>query len=93
MAETDYFPRRLIPRAPFISGVLMALAVHSWGWAMADIGGPVAIAIPANSCHAGAAIAWWLIASVGFCGGIHATRCDSASVEGKFRTDAAVRSA
>src|SRR5277367_6349822 len=69
MAETTFIPRRLILGGAMISGVLLALAVHMlvarYGL---DLGG-----LWQSDSHdfmpAGAAIAWWLIASVGFCGG------------------------
>src|SRR5689334_13116277 len=69
MAETNFFPRRLILGGATISGVLLALAVHMlvarYGL---DLGGlwrgDVKDYIPV-----GAAIAWWLIATVAFSGG------------------------
>ncbi|MBW8856284.1 MAG: hypothetical protein JF604_18615, partial [Bradyrhizobium sp.] len=69
MAETIFFPRRLILGAAVISGVLLALAVHMLGARYGlDLGG-----LWHSDTHefipAGAAIAWWLIASVGFSGG------------------------
>jgi hypothetical protein len=69
MAETIYFPRRLILAGAMISGVMLALAVHMLGARFGlDLGG----LWRSNSDEfipAGAAIAWWLIATVGFCGG------------------------
>ena len=69
MAETTYFPRRLIMAGAVISGVLLALAVHMLGARYGlDLGG-----LWRSDTHefmpAGAAIAWWLIATVGFSGG------------------------
>ena len=69
MAETIYFPRRLILAGAMVSGVLLALAVHMLGARFGlDLGG-----LWRSDTHefmpAGAAIAWWLIATVGFCGG------------------------
>ena len=69
MAETTYFPRRLILAGAMISGVLLALAVHMLGAGYGlDLGG-----LWRSDTHefmpAGAAIAWWLIASVGFSSG------------------------
>ena len=69
MAETTYFPRRLILAGAMISGVLLALAVHMLGARFGlDLGG-----LWRSDTHefmpAGAAIAWWLIATVGFSGG------------------------
>src|SRR5207244_10964920 len=79
MAETTYVPRRLILAGAMISGVLLALAVHMLGARYGlDLGG-----LWRSDTHefmpAGAAIAWWLIATVGFCGGyLTATLMDSA---------------
>ena len=79
MAETTYFPRRLILSGAMISGVLLALAVHMLGARYGlDLGG-----LWRSDTHsfmpAGAAIAWWLIATVGFSGGYFtATLMDSA---------------
>jgi hypothetical protein len=69
MAETIYFPRRLILAGAMISGVLLALAVHMLGARFGlHLGG-----LWRSNTHefmpTGAAIAWWLIATVGFCGG------------------------
>jgi hypothetical protein len=69
MPETTPFPSRLILAAAAISGVLLALAVHMLGARFGlDLGGlwrsDAIIFMPA-----GAALAWWLIATVGFCGG------------------------
>src|ERR1700712_387394 len=69
MAETTYFPRRLILAGAVIAGVLLALAVHMLGARYGlDLGG-----LWRSDTHefmpAGAAIAWWLIATVGFSGG------------------------
>jgi hypothetical protein len=79
MAETTYFPRRLILAGAAISGVLLALAVHMLGARFGlDLG-----RLWRSDAHefmpAGAALAWWLIATVGFCGGYFtATLMDSA---------------
>ena len=69
MAETTYFPRRIILAAALMSGVLLALAVHMLGARYGlDLGG-----LWRSDTHefmpAGAAVAWWLIATVGFSGG------------------------
>src|SRR6202165_2166890 len=79
MSETTNFPRRLILAGAAISGVLLALAVHMLGGRFGlDLGG-----LWRSDTHdfmpAGAAVAWWLIATVGFCGGYFtATLMDSA---------------
>jgi hypothetical protein len=79
MAETIYFPRRLILAGAMISGVLLALAVHMLGVRFGlDLGG-LWRSDPNNFMPAGAALAWWLIATVGFSGGYFtATLMDSA---------------
>src|SRR5258706_16080333 len=79
MPETTYFPRRLILAGAMISGVLLALAVHMLGARFGlDLGGLWRSDIR-EFMPAGAAIAWWLIATVGFCGGYFtATLMDSA---------------
>jgi hypothetical protein len=69
MPETTPFPSRLILAAAAISGVLLALAVHMLGARFGlDLGGlwrsDTRVSMPA-----GAALAWWLIATVGFSGG------------------------
>ena len=47
MAETTYFPRRLILAAALISGMLLALAVHMLGAGYGlDLGGLVAVRRP-----------------------------------------------
>src|SRR5664279_5650182 len=79
MAETTYFPRRLILSGAMISGVLLALAVHMLGARYGlDLGG-LWRSDTIDFMPAGAAIAWWLIATVGFSGGYFtATLMDSA---------------
>jgi hypothetical protein len=79
MAQTTYFPRRLILAGAMISGVLLALAVHMLGVSFGlDLGG-LWRSGTADFMPAGAAIAWWLIATVGFSGGYFtATLMDSA---------------
>jgi hypothetical protein len=79
MAETTYFPRRLILAGAMISGVLLALAVHMLGVRFGlDLGG-LWRSDPNNFMPIGAAVAWWLIATVGFSGGYFtATLMDSA---------------
>ena len=69
MPETTPFPSRLILAAAAISGVLLALAVHMLGARLGlDLGGlwrsDIREFMPVS-----AALAWWLIATVGFCGG------------------------
>ena len=69
MAQTIFFPRYLILGGAMISGVLLALAVHMLGARYGlDLGG-LWRADTREFVPAGAAIAWWLIATVGFSGG------------------------
>lgn len=69
MAETTYFPRRLILGGAMVSGVLLALAVHMLGQRFGlDLGG-LWRSDPHEFMPAGAAIAWWLIAAVASVGG------------------------
>lgn len=69
MAETSYFPRRLILAGAMISGWLLALAVHMIGQRFGlDLGGLWRSDSP-EFMPAGAAIAWWLISAMGFVGG------------------------
>jgi len=69
MPETNPFPSRLILAAAAISGVLLALAVHMLGARFGlDLGG-LWRSDASNFMPAGSALAWWLIATVGFCGG------------------------
>src|ERR1700716_961407 len=79
MPETTYFPRRLILAGAMISGVLLALAVHMLGARFGlDLGG-LWRSDRLEFMPAGAAVAWWLIATVGFSGGYFtATLMDSA---------------
>ena len=69
MPETTPFPSRLIVAAAAISGVLLARAGHMLGARLGlDLGG-LWRSDTSNFMPAGAALAWWLIATVGFCGG------------------------
>ena len=79
MPKTTDFPDRLILASAAISGVLLALAVHMLGARFGlDLGGLWRSDIR-EFMPAGAALAWWLIATVGFCGGYFtATLMDSA---------------
>jgi hypothetical protein len=84
MAETNFFPRRLILGGAVVSGVLLALAVHMlvarygldlgglWRWDTKNI------------MPAGAAIAWWLIATVAFSGGYFTASLMDSAVSGQL---------
>ena len=66
MSETVYFPRHLILAGAMAAGVLLALAVHMLGARYGlDLGGLWQTEDGAFM-PAGSAIAWWLIATVGF---------------------------
>jgi len=84
MAETNFFPRRLILGGAVISGVLLALAVHMlvarYGL---DLGG-LWRSDTRSFMSAGAAIAWWLIATVAFSGGSFAASLMHSAVSGQI---------
>ncbi|MBV9564661.1 MAG: hypothetical protein JOY90_30080 [Bradyrhizobium sp.] len=79
MAETTFFPRRLILGGAMVAGMLLALAVHMLGARYGlDLGG-LWRSDTTDFMPAGAAVAWWLIATVAFSGGYFtATLMDSA---------------
>ena len=84
MAETTYFPRRIILAAALLSGVLLALAVHMLGARFGlDLGG-----LWRSDTHefmpAGAAVAWWLIATVAFVGGYFTASLMQSAVSGQI---------
>ncbi len=84
MAETIYFPRHLILAGAMVSGVLLALAVHMLGvWFGLDLSG-LWRSDMVDFMPAGAAIAWWLIATVGFCGGYFTANLMHSAVEGQI---------
>ena len=84
MAEKIYFPRRLILVAAMVSGVLLALAVHMLGARYGlDLGG-LWRSDPHEFMPTGAAIAWWLIASVGFSGGYFTATLMQSAVSGQI---------
>jgi hypothetical protein len=84
MAETNFFPRRLILGGAVISGVLLALAVHMlvarYGL---DLGG-LWRSDTRSFMPAGAAIAWWLIATVAFSGGYFTASLMHSAVSGQI---------
>ena len=84
MAETTYFPRRLILAGAIVSGVLLALAVHMLGARYGlDLGG-LWRSDTSEFMPAGAAIAWWLIATVGFSGGYFTANLMHSAVSGQI---------
>jgi hypothetical protein len=84
MAETNFFPRRLILGGAMISGILLALAVHMlvarYGL---DLGG-LWRSDTRSFMPAGAAIAWWLIATVAFSGGYFTASLMHSAVSGQI---------
>ena len=85
MAETTYFPRRLILAAALISGMLLALAVHMLGARYGlDLGGLWRADARGELMPAGAAIAWWLIATAGFAGGYFTATLMHSAVAGQI---------
>ena len=84
MAGTTYFPRRIILAAALLSGVLLALAVHMLGARYGlDLGG-----LWRSDVHefmpAGAAVAWWLIATVAFVAGYFTASLMQSAVSGQI---------
>jgi hypothetical protein len=84
MAETTYFPRRLILAAALISGVLLALAVHMLGARYGLDLGRLWRSDSPEFMPAGAAVAWWLIATVAFVGGYFAASLMQSAVSGQI---------
>ena len=84
MTEANFFPRRLILGGAVISGVLLALAVHMlvarYGL---DLGG-LWRSDTKSFMRAGAAIAWWLIATVAFSGGYFTADLMHSAVSGQI---------
>jgi hypothetical protein len=84
MAETTFFPRRLILGGAAISGVLLALAVHMLGARYGlDLGG-LWRGDTRDFMPVGSAIAWWLIATVGFSGGYFTASLMHSAVSGQI---------
>jgi hypothetical protein len=84
MTEATFFPRHLVLAGAIVTGVLLALAVHMLGARYGlDLGG-----LWRSDAHeimpAGAAIAWWLIASVGFSGGYFTATLMHGAVSGQI---------
>ncbi len=84
MAETTFFPRRLILGGAAITGVLLALAVHMLGARYGlDLGG-LWRGDTRDFMPVGSAIAWWLIATVGFSGGYFTANLMHSAVSGQI---------
>ena len=84
MAEATLFPRQLVLAGAILSGVLLALAVHMLGARHGlDLGG-LWRSQTGEFVPAGAAIAWWLIATVGFSGGYFTAALMHSAVSGQL---------
>jgi hypothetical protein len=84
MTETSSFPRRLILAGAVASGVLLAIAVHMLGARLGlDLGG-LWRSDSGTLMPAGAAMAWWLIATVGFSGGYFTAALMHSAVSGQI---------
>lgn len=84
MAETTFFPQRLILASAVVSGVLLALAVHMLGARFGlDLGG-LWRSDAREFMPAGAAIAWWLLATAGFGGGYFTVNLMRSAVSGQI---------
>uniref|UniRef100_Q07RJ2 Uncharacterized protein n=1 Tax=Rhodopseudomonas palustris (strain BisA53) TaxID=316055 RepID=Q07RJ2_RHOP5 len=78
------FPRHLMFAAALICGVLLALALHIIGQGFGlDLGGLWG-ADPREFMPAGAALAWWLIATAGFSGGYFTASLMSSAAAGEL---------
>jgi hypothetical protein len=83
MATPIYFPRRLILAGAMVCGMLLALAVHVLGQRFnLDLGGLWRADDSRILVPAGAALAWWLIATVGFSGGYFTAALMHSAVSG-----------
>ena len=84
MGRTTHFPRHLILGGAAVTGVLLALATHMLGASYGlDLGG-LWRSDARDLMPVGAAIAWWLIASVGFSGGYFAASLTHSAVSGQI---------
>src|SRR5258705_6791231 len=84
MADTTYFPRRLILAGALISGMLLSLAVHMLGARYGlDLGG-LWRSDTREFMPAGAAIPWGLIATAGFSGGYFTATLMHRAVSGQI---------
>src|SRR5258705_3732735 len=84
MADTTYFPRRLLLPGALISGMRLALAVQMLGARYGlDLGG-LWRSDTREFMPTGAAIAWWLIATAGFSGGYSTATLMHSAVSGQI---------
>lgn len=79
-----YYPRRLIFAAALFGGFLLALAVHMIGQSVGlDVGG-LWRSGTSGGPRANSALAWWLIAGVGFGGGYWTAHLMDSAVSGQI---------
>lgn len=82
--ETIYFQRRLILAGAMAAGVLLALSVHMLAVRFGlDLGG-LWRADAGATVPTGAALAWWLIATVGFASGYFIAALMHSAVSGEI---------
>jgi hypothetical protein len=82
-AKATYYPRRLILAAALGGGLLLALAVHMIVQQLGlDMGGLWRTG--GAGPRATSALAWWLIAGVGFVGGYVTTHLMASAASGKI---------
>jgi hypothetical protein len=82
---TTYFPHQLILAGAVAGGVLLALAVHMVGARYGlDLGRLWLTGGGGTFMPAGSAIAWWLIAAVGFAGGYFTATIMHSAVSGEL---------
>src|SRR6202795_1460588 len=84
MAETTYFPRRLILTGALISGVLLALAVHMLGARYGLDLGPLWRSDTREFMPAGAAVAWCRSSTAGLLGGYFIATLMHSAVSGQI---------
>lgn len=84
MTVADVYPRNIVLAAALGCGVLLALAVHMLGQGIGlDLGGLLRVDGPAV-IPIGPALAWWLIAAVGFGGGYFTARLMDGTTTGQL---------
>jgi hypothetical protein len=84
MAEQDIYPRNIVLAGAMGCGVLVALAVHMLGQRFGlDLSG-LWRSDEIRIVPIGAAVAWWLIATVGFAGGYMAAALMHGAASGQM---------
>jgi hypothetical protein len=84
MAEQDIYPRNIVLAGAMGCGVLVALAVHMLGQRFGlDLSG-LWRSDEIKIVPIGAAVAWWLIATVGFAGGYMAATLMHGAASGQM---------